>query len=170
MSISTVVSKEPAVAASFDFLSEVLSGYGSRDFAVRAWDGTVWEPDAGQAPRFTLVLQHPGSVRKMFWPPRRYTLGEAYIYDDIDIEGDIHAFFAVVSYLHEMRPGLLRRLRWLRRLLALPGGGRPRGGRLAARLSGSVHSRDRDRQAVSYHYDVSNEFYQLWLDRRMVYT
>ncbi|MHB1425677.1 MAG: class I SAM-dependent methyltransferase [Gemmataceae bacterium] len=170
MTMSATVSKDSAAHASFDFLGEVLAGYGPRDFAVRAWNGAVREPDAGKPARFTLVLQHPGAVRKMFWPPRPYTLGEAYIYDDIDIEGDIHAFFAVISYLHEMRPGLRRRLRWLKRLFALPGGERPRSGRLAARLSGSVHSRERDRQAVSYHYDVSNDFYQLWLDRRMIYT
>ncbi len=28
----------------------------------------------------------------------------------------------------------------------------------------------RDRQAVTYHYDMSNEFYSLWLDERMVYS
>ncbi len=170
MTTTTALSKDPAVLASFDFLAELLAGYGPRDFAIRAWDGSTCEPDAGQPARFTLVLQHPGSVRKMFWPPRRYTLGEAYIYDDIDIEGDIHAFFAVLSYLYEMRPGVLQRLRWFRRLFALPGGQRTRTGRSAARLSGSLHSRERDSQAVSYHYDVSNEFYRLWLDRRMVYT
>jgi cyclopropane-fatty-acyl-phospholipid synthase len=170
MTITASLNKEPAVEASFGFLAEVLSGYGPRDFAIRAWDGTVREPDAGQPARFTLVLQHPGSVRKMFWPPQPYTLGESYIYDDIDIEGDIHAFFALVGYLYEMRPGLGKRLRWLKRLFALPGGERPRAGRLAAHLSGSVHSQERDRQAVSYHYDVSKEFYQLWLDRRMIYS
>ncbi len=106
----------------------------------------------------------------MFWPPSQYTLGEAYIYDDIDIEGDIHAFFRFINYLREMRPGLVQRLRWLRCLFALPGGGRPRGGRQAAELSGSVHSQDRDRQAISYHYDTSNEFFQLWLDSRMTYS
>jgi cyclopropane-fatty-acyl-phospholipid synthase len=172
MSMSTVTSKDQAVLASFDFLAEVLAGYGSRDFAVRAWDGTVWEADTAQPVRFTLVLQHPGAVRKMFWPPRPYTLGEAYIYDDIDIEGDIHAFFSLTSYLYALRSrlGLGQRLRWFKRLLQLPGGARPRTGRLAARLSGALHSPERDRQAVSYHYDVSNEFYQLWLDRRMIYT
>jgi cyclopropane-fatty-acyl-phospholipid synthase len=170
MSMSTMTGKDTAVTASFAFLSELLAGYGPRDFAVRAWDGTVWEADAGQPTRFTLVLQHPGAVRRMFWPPRRYTLGEAYIYDDIDIEGDIHAYFALISYLYEMRPGLWKRLRWLKRLFALPDSERARAGRQAAQLSGVVHSRERDRQAVSYHYDVSNDFYQLWLDRRMVYT
>jgi cyclopropane-fatty-acyl-phospholipid synthase len=29
---------------------------------------------------------------------------------------------------------------------------------------------ERDRQAVTYHYDVSNDFYTLWLDRHMVYS
>jgi cyclopropane-fatty-acyl-phospholipid synthase len=170
MSMPAAVTKDPAVQASFDFLCSVLEGYGPRDFAVRAWDGATWEPDVGQPARFTIVLQHPGSVRKMFWPPNKYTLGEAYIYDDIDIEGDIHTYFAFINYLREMRPSLRQRLRWLRHLFALPGGGRPRLGRQAARLSGSVHSQARDQQAVSYHYDVSNAFYQLWLDRRMTYS
>ena len=172
MTMSATQSTTPAVQASFDFLGELLSKYGPRDFAVRAWDGSVWEPEAGQPARCTLVLQHPGAVRKMFWPPRPYTLGEAYIYDDIDIEGDIHAFFAVLGYLYELRSSqsLGQKLRRLRRLFALPGGEKPRTGRLAARLSGALHSVERDRQAVAYHYDVSNDFYQLWLDRRMIYT
>lgn len=173
MTLSATMTKDHAVEASFAFLGELLSGYGPRDFAVRAWDGTVWEPDAGQPARFTLVLQHPGAIRKMFWPPRPYTLGEAYIYDDIDLEGDIHAFFGgLASYLYELRRrrSFGQRLRWLKRLLALPRGERPRTGRVAARLSGALHSPERDRQAVSYHYDVGNDFYQLWLDRRMVYT
>jgi cyclopropane-fatty-acyl-phospholipid synthase len=38
------------------------------------------------------------------------------------------------------------------------------------RLTGQRHSVERDRQAVTYHYDVSNDFYALWLDRRMVYS
>jgi cyclopropane-fatty-acyl-phospholipid synthase len=33
-----------------------------------------------------------------------------------------------------------------------------------------VHSIERDRQAVTYHYDVSNDFYRLWLDQRMIYS
>jgi cyclopropane-fatty-acyl-phospholipid synthase len=170
MSMSTVTRQDPAVQSGVDFLGDLLKHYGPRDFAVRAWDGSILEPDAGQPTRFTLVLQHPGAVRKMFWPPSKYTLAEAYIYDDIDIEGDILAFFRLINYLRELRSGLLRRLRWMTRLLRLPGGERPRSGRQAARLRGAVHSRQRDRQAISYHYDVSNDFYQLWLDSRMVYT
>jgi cyclopropane-fatty-acyl-phospholipid synthase len=169
MPTTLATTKDPTVQASFAFLGELLAGYGPRDFTLRAWDGAVRELDAGQPERFTWVLRHPGAVRRMFWPPSQYSLGEAYIYDDIDIEGDIHAFFSVANHLYELRPSLSQKLRWLRRLLALPSGP-PRGKDRAAQLSGAVHSRERDRQAVSFHYDVSNEFYQLWLDRRMVYT
>src|SRR5262249_37313344 len=148
MSMSTVTTQDAAVQASFDFLGDLLSGYGPRDFAVRAWDGTVWEADVGQPTHFTVVLQHPGAVRKMFWPPSKYGLAEAYISDDIDLEGDISAFFPLINYLRELRPSLFQRLRWMRRVLALPRDARPRLGRQAARLSGAVHSRERDRQAI----------------------
>ncbi len=43
-------------------------------------------------------------------------------------------------------------------------------GRQAAALCGSVHSNDRDRQAISYHYDLAPEFFALWLDQRMMYS
>ncbi|MGI8855636.1 MAG: class I SAM-dependent methyltransferase, partial [Thermomicrobiales bacterium] len=39
-----------------------------------------------------------------------------------------------------------------------------------ARLRGRLHSRPRDRAAIRYHYDVSNDFYALWLDTRMTYS
>jgi cyclopropane-fatty-acyl-phospholipid synthase len=39
-----------------------------------------------------------------------------------------------------------------------------------AELSGDLHSRERDRQAIRFHYDVGNEFYVLWLDRQMQYS
>jgi cyclopropane-fatty-acyl-phospholipid synthase len=38
------------------------------------------------------------------------------------------------------------------------------------KLSGAQHSKERDRAAVQYHYDVGNDFYALWLDKRMVYS
>jgi cyclopropane-fatty-acyl-phospholipid synthase len=42
--------------------------------------------------------------------------------------------------------------------------------RQPARLTGRRHSRERDRAAVEYHYNVSNEFYALWLDANMTYS
>jgi cyclopropane-fatty-acyl-phospholipid synthase len=55
--------------------------------------------------------------------------------------------------------------------LSLPGDGPTRpGGRGPARLRGKPHSRERDKAAIQYHYDVGNEFYGLWLDRNRQYS
>ena len=37
-------------------------------------------------------------------------------------------------------------------------------------MHGREHSVDRDRQAIAYHYDRSNDFFALWLDRRLIYS
>lgn len=156
--------------ASRAFLQELLAGYRPRDFAVQFWDGSTWPPDTGQPTRFTLVLGHPGSVRAMFWPPSNMTLAEAYVYKDFDIEGDMHAFFGMANYLKALVLTPAQRMSMGWRLAEMPAPARAQAGRRQAQLSGSVHSRERDEQAIRYHYDVSNDFYRLWLDRAMVYS
>lgn len=137
---------------------------------MRLWDGSQWDAEPGQPTRFTLVLRHPGALRKMFLPPTELALGEAYIYDDFDIEGEIEAVFPLADYFNRQRWGLTQSLRHAWHLLRLPSEGNPRTGRQAARLRGRRHSINRDRLAVTYHYDAPNDFYKLWLDRRMVYS
>jgi cyclopropane-fatty-acyl-phospholipid synthase len=161
---------DTAASATIAFLQDLFKNYSPRDFAVRLWDGSTWDAAPGQTARFTLVLQHPGAVRRMFWPPNNVAFGEAYIYNDFDIEGDIHALFKLIHYLRRLPGGLLRRLRLAKKILSLPSGKRERTGRQAVQLHGSKHSKDRDREAISYHYDVSNDFYQLFLDSRMIYS
>ena len=160
-----------AAAATVGLLDEIFAGYRRRDFAVRLWDGSTWHPAGDEAARFTLVLRHPGALRAMLLPsPDELSLGEAYVSDDFDIEGDLEAVFPLADHLLAgPRRGAGERVRLGRRLLELPRGRDSRGG-AAARLRGRKHSRARDRQAVAYHYDRSNEFFALFLDSRMVYS
>jgi len=66
---------------------------------------------------------------------------------------------------------LSTRFRAAWKLFRAPAGGRPwPNGRQPAKLRGELHSIERDRQAVTYHYNVPNDFYALWLDQRMVYS
>jgi cyclopropane-fatty-acyl-phospholipid synthase len=155
--------------ATLAFLRDLLSDY-PRNFAVRLWDGTIWEPEDGRRARFTLALRHPGAVRAMFWPPGELTLTEAYLYDDFDVEGDLEAVFPVADHFLARRPGVAERLRTMRRLLALPSERRERVGRERARMRGRRSSLERDRQAIAYHYDLSNDFFALWLDSTMAYS
>ncbi len=164
----TAVRTNHAVQTSLELLQEILGSYHPRNFAVRLWDGTVWPAEPGQPTDFTLVLKHAGALRAMFLPPSEMRLAEAYIYDDFDIEGDIEAIYAVADHVLAKPWGAAEQVRFGSRLLSLPRTEREREG--GARLHGVRHSRSRDRQAITYHYDRSNAFYALWLDHRMVYS
>lgn len=168
--ISERIRSPRAAELTLELLGDLLADYGPRDFAVRLWDGATWEPSDGKPERFTLVLRHPGALRRMFVPPNELGLAEAYLYDDFDIEGDIEAIFPVADHLLvEHPPSAVDRVRHARRLLRLPA--RERGAvDGGAELSGRRHSLARDRQAISYHYDRSNEFFASFLDPELVYS
>lgn len=140
-----------------------------RSFAVRLWDRT--ELPAQSGPDFTLVLNHPGALRRMFSPPIELALGEAYIYGDYDIEGDFYAAFALLDTFRSRSFTRAELTVLVKDIRALPRSGPARTiTRKPARLRGALHSRERDREAISFHYDVGNEFYALWLDRQMQYS
>ncbi len=150
-------------------LEELVTGASRETVGARLWDGTRW-PDGSVRPA-TLVLRHPGALRAMFLPGTELALAEAYLYDDVDIEGEVESVFDLADTIAQATAGWRRKLRAARDLLRLPaaiGGRQTRRG--PARLSGRLHSIERDRQAVTFHYDVSSDFYALWLDRRMVYS
>ncbi|HLX56989.1 MAG TPA: cyclopropane-fatty-acyl-phospholipid synthase family protein [Ktedonobacteraceae bacterium] len=172
MATPTIKTTDQALQTTLSLLQDILGSSPQPNFAVRLWDGTVWrpEPAVGEAARVTIVLQHPGALRKMLLPPNELTLGEAYIYNDFDIEGDIEAVFSIGDPLLDGRWGKVEQLRYGKRLLSLPNTGQPRTSDSAAKMHGVRHSKERDRLAVTYHYNRSNDFYKLWLDGRMVYS
>ena len=172
MATLTTKASDQAVQTTLSLLQDLLGAIPQRNFALRLWDGTVWkpDPDAGEPPRFTLVLQHPGALRKMFLPPSELNLGEAFIYNDFDVEGNLAEAFGFGDYVMDERWGKMAQVRYGKRLLSLPNAGQPRPDDMAAKLHGRRHSKERDRQAIAFHYNRSNDFYALWLDKRMVYS
>jgi len=170
MAVPLAVPADRFARTSLRLLPILLGGYRPRDFAVRLWDGTIWGPGEGQPARFTLVLRRPGAFRRMFLPPTELSLGDAYIHGDYDIEGDFESAFSLGDYITGMRMGSADWIRCAPKLIALPSDDRPPSGRRAVRLTGPRHSRARDREAVRFHYELSNDFFSLWLDSRMVYS
>lgn len=144
---------------------------GPRDFAIRLWDGQVLPGAGALPPRFTLVLTHPGALRRMFLPPGELTVAEAYVRGDFDLEGDVVAAMALATTFAALTPGDWLRLAY--RVISLPATDPPavfQDGRQPIRLRGRRHSPARDRAAVTYHYDVGNEFYALFLGKTMAYS
>jgi cyclopropane-fatty-acyl-phospholipid synthase len=110
------------------------------------WNGRSL--DFGPDPKVTIVVPQKRALR-CFLPPDLMKLGEAYVEGRIRVEGSLRDIFDANARLVQAaaRPDRLRRL-----------------------LRAVNHTAQRDRQAIQYHYDVSDEFYRLFLDRNMVYS
>jgi len=154
-------------------LSEIFAGSSPDKVGVRLWDGTAWPEGRARAAMFS--LKHSGSLARMFLPGTEVGLAEAYLHGDFDIEGDMEAAFEIGDFLLPHLGNWKKKLKLAGLLVALPGERgrsiiRRAANQVLPQIRGKRHSPERDRRAVTFHYDVSNDFYRLWLDRRMVYS
>jgi cyclopropane-fatty-acyl-phospholipid synthase len=152
---------------------ELFGDPAARPFDVHYWDGSVDRGQGGAA--FALSINRPGALRRMLLPPSEMSIIEAFLANDVDVLGDIEQAVTLGDAInaHLKSPAAVRRL--LRHLLALPRAEAPNdvaAGRAdhTIRNAGARHEPDRDRSAIQFHYDVGNDFYQLWLDPWMVYS
>ncbi|MEJ2504431.1 MAG: cyclopropane-fatty-acyl-phospholipid synthase [Gemmatimonadota bacterium] len=170
----TRVASASATSATLDLLEPLLGDIEPANFTVRLWDGTVWRPVDAPPADFTLVFSRRAALRRLLQAESEAALAEAYLGGDIRVEGDIYAVPDFARALLSRRPSLVDRARLAVRARQLPGDDRATGpdGRdlHAPRLRGHRHSVERDRVAVTHHYDLSNHFYSLFLDPRMVYS
>jgi len=156
-----------------DLLKQVFSGFKPAYFKFRLWNGKEWDPPGLEEAKATVVINNPGIMAHVLAFPTELRLGEAYIYGDIDIEGDIYAIFPVEWYLKATYRKLVCNPFFWKRIIRLKMTNQEFGrlqGRERARLTGKLHSIERDRQAISYHYDLPPEFYALYLDPMMNYS
>jgi cyclopropane-fatty-acyl-phospholipid synthase len=137
---------------------------------VRFWDGSRLGPDDSPA---TAVVHSPNALRRLLYRPNDLGLGRAYVTGELDIEGD--AFFGLEAMSaaapEDTKLGRKAWAQLARAVVRLGVVGPP----LAAppeeaRIHGRMHSRHRDAEAVSHHYDVSNDFYRLVLGPAMAYS
>jgi len=134
-------------------LSRLQRRLGGSSLPLRLvfWDGAALA--FGPTPTVTITFRSP-RVLRMFLTGNIGRLGQAYVEGEIGVEGRLQDVLHVGIAIAE-RVGRVPLIRHAAPLL----------GRLRPR-----HTRRRDAAAIGYHYDVSNEFYALWLDRHMVYS
>ena len=155
----------PALAA----IVEPLFG-GSLPVRLRAWDGSEHGPM--DAP--VVVLKSRKALRRLMYNPGELGLAQAYVTGELDVEGDLFEGFRRIwatvreKSLTAAKPELLPTLKTALRygVVGLP----PKPPASQARLQGKLHSLLRDRDAISHHYDLSNDFYSLILDPNMAYS
>ncbi|HEY7961144.1 MAG TPA: cyclopropane-fatty-acyl-phospholipid synthase family protein [Solirubrobacteraceae bacterium] len=139
-----------------------------RPFGVRFWDGGELLATTPGGPLFT--MRSPAAVAHLLRAPGQLGLGRAYAAGQLEAD-DLDR---VIGLLDGFTPPALDRPTRLRLALAavlacgpmLP----PRVPASELRPRGRRHSRERDARAVRHHYDVSNDFFALFLGPSMVYS
>ena len=141
---------------------------GGLPVAIDAYDGS----QAGsRSAATTIKVRSPDALRRILAAPAQLGLTRAYVAGDIEVVGDIYAVLGLQDRLQGVR---LSTRSWLDlwRLARASGAlGRPLSPPPEeARVAGRLHSKRRDADAVSHHYDVSNDFYRLVLGPSMTYS
>jgi cyclopropane-fatty-acyl-phospholipid synthase len=136
---------------------------------LRAWDGS----EAGPADTPILIIRHRRALRRLMYQPNELGLARAYVAGEIDVEGDLYEVLDRLAALIWRSPDLHGLS-----IHAVAGdmirlgivGTQPKPPPEEMVVSGARHSKRRDRQAVSQHYDVGNDFYRIVLGPSMVYS
>jgi cyclopropane-fatty-acyl-phospholipid synthase len=141
--------------------------FGDRPFTIALWDGTSVQ---ATRPGPTLTIRSPRAIGHLLRAPGELGLGRAYVCGEIDVD-DLDGVISLLGRWSPPALGISARLRFaaaalrahgLRRLPAPPAAELQPGRRR--------HTKSRDAEAVRHHYDVSNEFFALFLDETMTYS
>lgn len=166
--------RDAAVPKVLRVVDRIFGGAGERSFDVRLWDGSVHPSSAPDRSDFTLIIAKRGGLRRMLLPPSELSIAEAYVRGDIDIEGNLESAMSLGDAVGARIQSGRAFASLLPLVLSLPAGDRPDAGDLPKRKSTlrllNPSRRSGGDEEIQFHYDVGNDFYSLWLDRRMVYT
>lgn len=115
---------------------------------LQLWNGRYFDFSHG-APRVTIRVPHVSAIAYLL-KPSLANLGQAYVEGKLEVEGRVTEIIQVANGLASSTlksKGKFRRM-----------------------VRGIRHTREKDADAIQYHYDVSNDFYEVWLDENMVYS
>ncbi|QIQ04477.1 SAM-dependent methyltransferase [Streptomyces liangshanensis] len=145
---------------------------------IRAWDGSESGPP--NAP--VLIIRNRRALRRLLWKPGELGLARAWVAGEIDVDGDLYALLERLAGLiwerdtdvkDAVHPVLDPRMRAAARGLVAIAGPWPAPApppEEIRRRHGGLHTKRRDKEAISHHYDVGNDFYSLVLGPSMVYS
>jgi cyclopropane-fatty-acyl-phospholipid synthase len=142
----------PVLALERFLARQILAYLGDASVALVLWNGQ-WFAKDGARTVGRVHIRDRGALWKLCLNPDLY-FGDLYSVGRVDVEGDlVRSLEAVYAGVGDAkRPGLLNSLR---RIVNKP------------RRNTLTGSRDH----IQHHYDLGNDFYELWLDREaMQYT
>jgi cyclopropane-fatty-acyl-phospholipid synthase len=145
---------------------------GGRSFTLAFWDGSELPPTNPVPNSPTLRFAQRDALVRMVREPNELGMARAWVSGELEVDGDLemaldltekwrHAPLKATDAIPALKAA--RKLGLLRR-------GQPPAPEAEIKLQGRLHSAQRDQEAISHHYDVSNEFYRRMLGETMVYS
>ena len=129
------------------FLKSFLHTFKDESFCVKFWDGD--EVKVGEnEPLFKIILKKP-IPKKDILKSTTLAFGEAYMNGDLEVEGDFLLMLNTVLKYKE---------KFTTDFKGLP------------KVFSNLTSRKKQKEEVTYHYDIGNDFYKLWLDDTLSYS
>ncbi|MFE4817156.1 class I SAM-dependent methyltransferase [Streptomyces sp. NPDC056704] len=158
-------------------LVEQLVG-ASLPIRIRAWDGSEAGPPGAPA----VVVRNRRALRRLLWKPGEVGLARAWVAGDLGVEGDLYTALDLLSGFIWDRgedargladalrdPEVRAAVRGLVKMGGLPLPPRPPQEEMRRRRR-HLHTKRSDQRAISHHYDVGNDFYEIVLGPSMVYS
>lgn len=146
---------------------------------VEFWNGQClslgMQPMPKMGSPFKLIFRTPATINTFIKRRDPLCFVEAYLMGEIDVEGDLSAVLLLRDQFEQLRLNWRTRLlglkhlwsAWQAKSMVLPTWHRSDSFQ-AEKVA--HHHRDESLAAIQFHYDVSNDFYGLWLDPAMVYS
>ncbi|MFJ8506692.1 class I SAM-dependent methyltransferase [Streptomyces avermitilis] len=144
---------------------------------IHAWDGSEAGPPGAPA----LVVRNRRALRRLLWKPGELGLARAWVAGDVTVRGDLYAVLDQIAGLVWERgddartltealrdPDVRAAVSGLVRMAGPPLPPAPP--REEVRRRSHLHTKRSDRRAISHHYDVGNDFYEIVLGPSMVYS
>jgi cyclopropane-fatty-acyl-phospholipid synthase len=160
------------VVALKEFLAHLRERLGL-DIGFVLWDGSTVPADLAPS-AVAIGIADEGVIGALLRRPNGETLGNLWVTGRVDIRNG--SLFDVGRLRPKVRTREFRKtvdktmlLRTLLKFLFVPRGG-PWPLEATPNERPSDGSPEENKKNIGYHYDVSNAFYALWLDREMVYT
>ncbi len=144
----SVKEKAPSNQIEKTLYKNIFSNLFSDPCSIKFWDGEEINYGTGES-SFRIVLNEPLPISEVIADPS-VSFGEAYMFKRLDIEGNIED---VIESLYKNSKSFLRDKE-----------------KYAKILNPIKNTLRKSKENISFHYDIGNEFYQLWLDKSMTYS
>lgn len=128
---------------------KLLSNAFDIPVAVTYWDGKTENYGQG-SPEVTVLIHQAFPLRELTAAPT-LVLGEAYVNEELEIQGD-HGIQKLVASAFRKSGSFLQKNSFLKHLPKMS------------------HSKVDSKEDIQSHYDIGNDFYGLWLDKTMTYS